>query len=162
MKALHFAVCQLPTIGESTTEILRVIEGFESVVHFHGTHGKFLQSLGNKKPVIDLGKVIHRFLLPVRKSMKASNALCKIDQAVACVLFASAQLGLEPPGWVLGNAAGVAAQTKTRALAHRLGRGSDGTELDAAAAAESAGLIYRGENGEPKCRQKTSWGEGAP
>jgi hypothetical protein len=26
-------------------------------------------------------------LLPVRKSMKASNALCKIDQAVACVLL---------------------------------------------------------------------------
>jgi hypothetical protein len=83
MEALHFAVRKLPTIGESTTEILRAIEGFESVVHWHGTDGHFLQSLGNKKPVIDLGKVFHRFLLPVRKCIKTSKALCKIDQAVA-------------------------------------------------------------------------------
>jgi hypothetical protein len=87
MEALHFAVRKLPTIGESTTEILRAIEGFESVVHWHGTDGHFLQSLGNKKPVIDLGKVFHRFLLPVRKCIKTSKALCKIDQAVACVLL---------------------------------------------------------------------------
>ena len=87
MTVLHAAVIQLPTIEESTTEILRAIEGFESVVHFHGTDGKFLKSLGNKKPVIDLGKVIHRFLLPVRKCIKASKALCKIDQAVACVVL---------------------------------------------------------------------------
>ena len=47
----------------------------------------FLQSLGYKKPMIDLGKVIERFLLPVRKSMKASNKRCKLNQAVACVVL---------------------------------------------------------------------------
>jgi hypothetical protein len=45
MEALHFAVRKLPTIEESTTEILRSIEGFEIVVHWHGTNGRFLQSL---------------------------------------------------------------------------------------------------------------------
>ena len=75
MKALHFAVQKRPTIEESTTEILRAIEGFESVVHFHGTDGKFLKSLGNKKPVIDLGKVIHRFLLPPQEHEGIQRAL---------------------------------------------------------------------------------------
>ena len=87
MTVLHAAVIQLPTIEESTTEILGAIAGFESGVHFHGTDGHFLQSLGYKKPMIDLGKVIERFLLHVRKSMKASNKRCKLNQAVACVVL---------------------------------------------------------------------------
>ena len=87
MEALHDAVRKLDTIEESTTEILRAIEGFESVVHWHGTDGHFLQSLGNKKPVIDLGKVVDHLLLPVRKCIKASKAHCNLNQAVACVVL---------------------------------------------------------------------------
>ena len=87
MSVLHAAVIQLHTIEESTTEILGAIAVFENVVHFHGTDGHFLQSLGNKKPVIYLGKVIDHFLLPVRQCMKASNKRCTLNQAVACVVL---------------------------------------------------------------------------
>ncbi len=73
MEALHAAVIQLPTIQASTTEILGAIAGFESCVHYHGADAHFLQSLGYAKPMVDLGKVIDRFLLPVRRRMKASN-----------------------------------------------------------------------------------------
>jgi hypothetical protein len=39
------------------------IAGFESCVHYHGADAHFLQSLGYAKPMVDLGKVIDRFLL---------------------------------------------------------------------------------------------------
>ena len=86
MSVLHAAVIQLHTIEESTTEILGAIAGFENVVHFHGTDGHFLQSLGNKKPVIYLGKVIDHFLLPASRIVQ--RALCermlrKLSQLVA-------------------------------------------------------------------------------
>ena len=87
MGALHAAVIQLPTIKACTTEILGAIEGFESGVDYHGTDGHFLQSLGNKKPVIDLGKVFDRLLLPVRKCIKASKQRCKLSQVVSCVVL---------------------------------------------------------------------------
>jgi hypothetical protein len=37
--------------------------------------------------MIDLGQVINRFFLPVRKRMKASNKDCTLNQAVACVVL---------------------------------------------------------------------------
>ena len=87
MNTLHAAVLKLPTIKACTTEILKVMEGFDFVVHWHGTNGRFLKSLGNKKPVIDLGKVVDRLLLPVRKCIKASKTRCNLNQAVACVVL---------------------------------------------------------------------------
>jgi len=87
MNTLHAAVLKLPTIKACTTEILKVMEGFDFVVHWHGTNGRFLKSLGNKKPVIDLGKVFDRLLLPVRKCIKASKQRCKLSQVVSCVVL---------------------------------------------------------------------------
>jgi len=87
MDALHAAVIQRPTIKACTTEILGAIAGFESGVHYHGADGHFLQSLGYAEPMVDLGKVIDRFLLPVRRRMQASNKDCKLSQSVACVVL---------------------------------------------------------------------------
>jgi len=50
-------------------------------------HHALKRSLGNKKTVIDLGKVVNRFLLPVRQCIKASKARCELNQAVACVVL---------------------------------------------------------------------------
>jgi len=55
------------------------------------------------------------------------------EQQKTYMLLQSMLLGLGQPGWALG----VAARAKARALAHRLGGGSD-DEIDAAAAAEGA------------------------
>ena len=56
-------------------------------MHYHGTNGHFLQSLGYEKPMINLGQVINRFFLPVRQGMKASNKDCTLSQVVAGVVL---------------------------------------------------------------------------
>jgi hypothetical protein len=87
MTALHAAVIQLPTIEATKTDILRAIAGFERGVHYHGADAHFLKGLGYVKPVVDLGKVIARFLLPVRRRMKAANKGCTLSQSVACLVL---------------------------------------------------------------------------
>jgi CHAT domain-containing protein/tetratricopeptide (TPR) repeat protein len=56
------------------------------------------------------------------------------EQQSTYMLLQSVLLGLGQPGWALG----VAAQAKARALAHRLGGGSDAVENEAAAAESGA------------------------
>jgi len=86
MDTLHAAVIRRPTIEASTTEILGAIAGFESGVHYHGADAHFLQSLGYAKPMVDLGKIIHRFLLPVRRRMQGLGKDCTLSKSVACNL----------------------------------------------------------------------------
>ena len=87
IKRLHAEIIQLPTIEESTADILGVIQGFDFVVHFHGTDHHFLRKIGNTQTVLDLGKLVHRFFLPVRKSMRASKQGCTLNQAVTCIVL---------------------------------------------------------------------------
>jgi hypothetical protein len=87
MTALHAAVIQRPTIAASTSDIFGAIAGFKSGVHYHGADAHFLKSLGYVKPMVDLGKVITRFRLPVRRHMTASNKDCTLTQSVACVVL---------------------------------------------------------------------------
>jgi hypothetical protein len=56
-------------------------------VHYHGADAHFLQSLGYAKPMVDLGKIIHRFLLPVRRRMQGLGKDCTLSQSVACVVL---------------------------------------------------------------------------
>jgi len=86
MDALHAAVIDQPTKEACTTEILEAIAGFESGVHYHGANALFLQSLGYAKPMVDLGKIIHRFLLPVRRRMQGLGKDCTLSKSVACNL----------------------------------------------------------------------------
>ncbi len=46
---------------------------------------KFLEKLGNKKDIIDLGKVFERLLLPVRTHFKPKKI--KLSQEVACLVL---------------------------------------------------------------------------
>jgi hypothetical protein len=87
MRVLYAEVLKLPTILECTPEILQVIQGFKFLVHWHGTDGKWLKSLGTQTPVIDLGKIYNRCLLPVRQCMKASKERWGATQAIASLVL---------------------------------------------------------------------------
>ena len=53
---LYEAVLKLPTIEDSASSILLAIDKCEEMWHWHGHDGKFIEKLGSKKSVMDLGK----------------------------------------------------------------------------------------------------------
>ena len=87
MQRLHQAVIKLPTIQQCAELILKALDQFDKILHWHGTDDKFLDQLGNTTPVMDLGKVFEQLMKPVRKHFKSRGEKIKLSQEVACIVL---------------------------------------------------------------------------
>ncbi len=87
LEVLYRKVLTLPTIKECTQEIRQVIGKFKNIVHWHGTDGKWLKSLGIQTPAIDLGKVYNRTLLPVKQALQQANVPWGGSQSIAALVL---------------------------------------------------------------------------
>ena len=85
MLRLYHKVIALPTIADSTAEILEVVKRFKRVLHWHGADGRWLKKLGSTMPSINLGHMYNRFMMPVKKYMDDNNVLYGATQEIACV-----------------------------------------------------------------------------
>ena len=85
MQRLYRKVIALPTIADSTAEILQVIARFKRVLHWHGSDGRWLKKLGSTTPSINLGHMYNRFMMPVKKYMDDNHVLYGATQEIACV-----------------------------------------------------------------------------
>ena len=84
---LYDEVLKLPTIEDSSAEMLDAFDQCDEVWHWHGHDGKFIEKLGSMKKALDLGKVFEGLMRPVRLHFWASGQRISLNQEVACVLL---------------------------------------------------------------------------